>query len=85
MERSLSGGLKSFAAIHAWIMSTFARFPNYRLPVVELCAEAGKHVLVQKPMAVDLTTPDRMIAVAAHAGIRLGVVSQHRFDDAILF
>jgi predicted dehydrogenase len=26
-----------------------------------------------------------MIAVAAHAGIRLGVVSQHRFDDAILF
>jgi predicted dehydrogenase len=60
-------------------------FPNYRLLVVELCAEAGKHVLVQKPMAVDLTTADRMIAVAAHAGIRLGVVSQHRFDDAILF
>jgi len=60
-------------------------FPNYRLPVVELCAEAGKHVLVQKPMAVDLTTADRMITVAAYAGIRLGVVSQHRFDDAILF
>jgi predicted dehydrogenase len=60
-------------------------FPNYRLPVVELCAGAGKHVLVQKPMAVDLTTADRMIAVAAYAGIQLGVVSQHRFDDATLF
>jgi hypothetical protein len=47
-------------------------FPNYRLPVVGLCAEAGKHVLVQKPLAVDLTTADRMIAVAAYAGIRLG-------------
>jgi Oxidoreductase family, NAD-binding Rossmann fold len=60
-------------------------FPNYRLPVVELCAKAGKHVLVQKPMAVDLATADQMIAVAAAAGIQLGVVSQHRFDDAMLF
>jgi len=28
--------------------------PNYRLPVVELCAKNGKHVLVPKPMAIDL-------------------------------
>src|ERR1700758_188302 len=60
-------------------------FPNYRLPVVELCAKAGKHVLVQKPMAVDLATADRMNVIAASAGIQLGVVSQHRFDDATLF
>ena len=60
-------------------------FPNYRLPVVELCVAAGKHVLVQKPMSVDPATADRMIAIAANAGIQLGVVSQHRFDDATLF
>src|SRR5882757_7962406 len=36
-------------------------------------------------MAVDLATTDRMIAIAANAGIQLGVVSQHRFDDATLF
>ena len=60
-------------------------FPAYRLRAVELCATRGKHVLVQKPMAVDLETAERMIAIARRAGIQLGVVSQHRFDDSILF
>lgn len=60
-------------------------FPGYRLPVVELGAKHGKHVLVQKPMAVDLETAAPMIAVARAAGIQLGVVSQHRFDDSTLF
>jgi len=59
--------------------------PSYRLPVVEMAARNGKHVLVEKPMAVDLETAERMIAVACDAGIQLGVVSQHRFDDAVLF
>ena len=52
---------------------------------VELGAEHGKHVLVQKPMAVDLETAARMIAIAQDAGIQLGVISQHRFDDSVLF
>jgi predicted dehydrogenase len=60
-------------------------FPGYRLPAVELGAKYGKHVLVQKPMAVDLETAAPMIAVARAAGIQLGVVSQHRFDDSTLF
>jgi predicted dehydrogenase len=60
-------------------------FPGYRLAAVELAAKYGKHVLVQKPMAVDLETAVRMIAVAHGAGIQLGVVSQHRFDDSVLF
>lgn len=60
-------------------------FPGYRLQAVELCARSGKHVLVQKPMAVDLETAARMIAVARDGGIQLGVVSQHRWDDSSLF
>lgn len=60
-------------------------FPAYRLQAVELCARSGRHVLVQKPMAVGLETASRMIAVAGDAKIRLGVVSQHRFDDSALF
>lgn len=60
-------------------------FPAYRLAAVELGARHGKHVLVQKPMAVDLLTAERMIVAAQDAGIQLGVVSQHRFDDSILF
>jgi predicted dehydrogenase len=60
-------------------------FPGYRLAAVELGAKNGKHVLVQKPMAVDLETAGRMIDMARAAGIQLGVVSQHRFDDSTLF
>ena len=60
-------------------------FPGYRLAAVELGAKTGKHVLVEKPMAVDLETAARMIEAARSAGIQLGVVSQHRFDNSTLF
>ena len=60
-------------------------FPSFRLPVVELCAQSKKHVLVQKPMTIDLPTADKMISLADDAGIQLGVVSQHRFDESTLF
>lgn len=60
-------------------------FPAYRLEAVELGAKYKKHVLVQKPMAVDVETARRMIAIASDAGIQLGVMSQHRFDDSVMF
>lgn len=60
-------------------------FPEYRLQAVQLCAEAGKHILVQKPMATDVATARTMLEIAHVAGIQLGVVSQHRFDDSIIF
>jgi UDP-N-acetyl-2-amino-2-deoxyglucuronate dehydrogenase len=60
-------------------------FPAYRLQAIELGAKHRKHVLVQKPMAVDLDAARQMIEMARAAGIQLGVVSQHRFDDSVLF
>jgi UDP-N-acetyl-2-amino-2-deoxyglucuronate dehydrogenase len=60
-------------------------FPDFRLEPVEICALAGKHVQVQKPISTNLGTARRMIETARGAGILLGVVSQHRFDDASLF
>ena len=60
-------------------------FPELRLEPLQACAAAGKHVQVQKPMATDLATAREMIETARRAGILLGVVSQHRFDDASLF
>jgi UDP-N-acetyl-2-amino-2-deoxyglucuronate dehydrogenase len=59
--------------------------PDFRLQAVEFCADAKKHILVQKPMATNLETASGMIKVANNAGIQLGVVSQHRFDDSMLF
>lgn len=61
------------------------RFPDFRLEPVELCAKAGKHVLVEKPIATEPRTALRMIETARAAGVVLGVVSQHRFDESSQF
>jgi UDP-N-acetyl-2-amino-2-deoxyglucuronate dehydrogenase len=45
-------------------------------------ARAGKHVLVEKPMALRLADADAMIAACRDAGVRLGVVLQRRTDPA---
>lgn len=45
---------------------------------------AGKHVCVEKPMEVNLPACDRMIAVARETGMKLTVISQHRFDPATI-
>src|SRR5450631_37079 len=60
-------------------------FPDFRLQPIEICARTGKHVQVQKPIATNLETARKMIETARAGGILLGVVSQHRFDDASLF
>ncbi len=44
---------------------------------------AGKHVLVEKPIALDLRDADRMIATAREAGLRLGVVLQNRYNSPV--
>lgn len=60
-------------------------FPDFRLQPIEICAETKKHVQVQKPISTNLETARKMIEVARKAGIVLGVVSQHRFDDSVIF
>ena len=57
-------------------------FPDFRLQPLKICAETGKHVQVQKPIATNVATAREMIETARKAGIVLGVVSQHRFDDS---
>ena len=39
--------------------------PNFRLQAVEACAAAGKHIVVQKPMATDLGVAREMISHAS--------------------
>ncbi len=43
-------------------------------------AKAGKHVLVEKPLALSLKDADAMIAAAKAAGVTLGVVLQRRAE-----
>jgi UDP-N-acetyl-2-amino-2-deoxyglucuronate dehydrogenase len=91
---------RSFAAQHgAQFVSTYEEvcrhpdvdyvdvctFPDFRLEPIEICAQTKKHVQVQKPISTNLATARKMIDRAREGGILLGVVSQHRFDDASRF
>ncbi len=44
--------------------------------------QAGKHVVVEKPMDITLQACDRLLAAQRESGRRLAVISQHRFDKA---
>ena len=46
-------------------------------------AEAGKHVLVEKPMALDLEQCRAMIGAARAVGVRLIVGHSHSFDAPV--
>jgi 1,5-anhydro-D-fructose reductase (1,5-anhydro-D-mannitol-forming) len=46
------------------------------------CAKAGKHVLIEKPLAISVAEGKRVLEAARLAGIKLGVVFQQRHDNA---
>ena len=44
---------------------------------------SGRHVIVEKPMEIRRETLDEMLRVQQETGVKLAVISQHRFDPAI--
>ena len=48
------------------------------------CAKAGKHVIVEKPMALRLEDADAMIRACDQAGVKLFVVKQNRFNVPVV-
>ena len=45
----------------------------------QTAAEAGKHVLMEKPIEINLERADALIDACARAGVQLGVIFQSRF------
>lgn len=58
--------------------------PSSHLDVSALCLEAGKHVLVEKPLELTSERGQRLVDVARRTGRVFGVVLQHRFRPASL-
>jgi predicted dehydrogenase len=65
------------AATHPEAASILAPHPFHASLAVD-CLNAGAHVLVEKPIAVEVAEADRMIDAAARAGRLLAVNLQHR-------
>jgi len=58
--------------------------PYTHADIAVAALRAGKHVIVEKPMASSLAECDRMNEAAAASGKILSVVSQNRFGDAVM-
>ncbi len=56
--------------------------PLHATPAIR-AAEAGVHVLVEKPLAATLADCDAMLAAANRAGVVLGVISQRRLYEPV--
>jgi UDP-N-acetyl-2-amino-2-deoxyglucuronate dehydrogenase len=56
--------------------------PNTHLELVRRFAAAGKHILLEKPLERSTRRAKALVEAAEAAGVRLGVVFQHRFREA---
>lgn len=80
----------SFADMHEMMRSTdidvvvvLTESGNHARNVVEL-AQYGKHIVVEKPMALTLDDADAMISACDEAGAKLFVVKQNRFNVPVV-
>jgi predicted dehydrogenase len=71
-------------AEHPEIEAVVVVIPNYLHAEVAVAAlEAGKHVLVEKPMAIRLTDADRMVSAARKGNRILQVGMQARYSEVL--
>ena len=56
--------------------------PNTHLDLVRRFASAGKHVLLEKPLEISTSNAEALVEACKTAGIKLGIVLQHRFRPA---
>jgi UDP-N-acetyl-2-amino-2-deoxyglucuronate dehydrogenase len=75
-----AGTMLRDASVEAVVIGT--PHPLHAAPAIA-AAEAGAHVLVEKPLAASLADCDAMLAAARRAGVRLGVISQRRFYEPV--
>jgi UDP-N-acetyl-2-amino-2-deoxyglucuronate dehydrogenase len=69
------------ASVQAVLVLTPA---NTHLDIVKRAARAGKHVLVEKPLEIDLSRANALVEACDAAGVTLAVMLQHRMREAAL-
>jgi UDP-N-acetyl-2-amino-2-deoxyglucuronate dehydrogenase len=89
---SAAKGKAQFALPVFTDLSEFLNFPD--LEIVCVCtpsgmhlepalvaAKAGKHLMIEKPIEINLQRTDELIAACAESGVKLAVIFQNRFAE----
>ncbi len=56
--------------------------PAVRLELIQSLASAGKHILLEKPVARNLEEATEVVGICDKAGVKLGVLFQNRTKDS---
>jgi len=89
VRESLGDGIAAFPDLPAMLAgaaldAVYIATPTDLHPAhVQAAVAAGKHVLVEKPMAIDLAQGLAMVEAAARAGVVLAVGHSHSYDMPI--
>ena len=87
--RSLAAehGAAAFSDVGAFLDAVdavaFAVPPDVQAPLAIRAAEAGKHLLLEKPVALSVSDADKLVAAVAAAGVASVVFFTHQFDTEI--
>src|SRR6516164_9052408 len=80
-------GAAAFADMGAFLDAVdavaFAVPPHVQAPLAVRAAEAGKHLLLEKPIALSVDEADKLVAAVATAGVASVVFFTLRFDTEI--
>lgn len=71
------------STIPADVITVLTESGNHARNVIDL-ARYGKHIVVEKPMALTISDADEMISACDEANIRLFVVKQNRFNVPVV-
>jgi len=74
----LYASIDQLAADEAVDFAIIATPPNAREDIIAPLAEAGKHILLEKPIGRTALEAEHIVSICRDAGVQLGVVFQHR-------
>ncbi|MGB3391289.1 MAG: Gfo/Idh/MocA family oxidoreductase [Pseudaminobacter sp.] len=58
---------------------------NSHYPIARACLQAGKHVMLEKPIALELWEADELIAIAKRNGVKFSIGYSQRFNPKIAY
>ena len=71
---------------HAQVDAVFICVPHHlHEPMALLAIAAGKHVMIEKPLASDLTSALSIVKASERAGVTLSICFPQRYEPAVLF